>query len=70
MPYQVKADYRHGGHASARSQYVWKPGETGSHIPGRWVKVSEIKDPGADPVQKLPGTDTSTVPALRVNSLR
>ena len=70
MPYQVKADFRGRGRTSARSQYVWKPGETGSHIPGRWVKVSEVKDPGVDPVQKLPGTDMSTVPALRVNSLR
>lgn len=70
MPYQVKADFRGSKRANVRSQYVWKPGETGSHIAGRWVKVSELKDPSADPIQKLPNTDMSTVPGLRVNSLR
>jgi len=70
MPYQVKADFRGTKRANVRSQYVWKPGETGSHIAGRWVKVSELKDPSADPVQKLPNSDMTTVPSLRVNSLR
>ena len=70
MPYQVKADFRGTKKVDARSQYVWKPGDTGSHIPGRWVKVSELKDPSADPIQKLPNSDMSTVPGLRVNSLR
>ena len=70
MPYQVKADFRGGKRANVRSQYVWKPGETGSHIAGRWVKVSELKDPSADPIQKLPNTDMSIVPAARVISLR
>jgi len=70
MPYQVKADFRGRVRANPRSQYVWKPGETGSHIAGRWVKVSELKDPSADPLQKLPNTDMSTVPSLRINSLK
>ena len=70
MPYQVKADFRGTKRANVRSQYVWKPGETGSHIAGRWVKVSELKDPSANPIQTLPNTDMSTVPSLRVISLR
>jgi len=70
MPYQVKADFRGRVRANPRTQYVWKPGETGSHIAGRWVKVSELKEPSADPLQKLPNTDVSTVPSLRVISLR
>jgi carboxypeptidase family protein len=69
MPYQVKADFRGTKKASARSQYVWKPAETGSHLGGTWVKVSEVKDPSANPLQKLPNSDMSMVPALRVNSL-
>ncbi len=70
LPYQVKADLRAGAHANVRSHYVWKPAETGSHIGGRWIKVSDLKDPSADPLQKLPNTDLGVVPSLRVNSLR
>lgn len=70
LPYQVKADFGAGAHANVRSHYVWKPAETGSNMGGRWIKASEIKDPSADPLQKLPNSDLSMVPSLRVNSLR
>jgi hypothetical protein len=69
LPYQVKADFGAGSHANVRSHYVWKPGETGSHIGGRWIKAAEAKDPSGNPLQKLPNSDMSTVPSLRIISL-
>jgi Carboxypeptidase regulatory-like domain len=68
LPYQVKADYRSGLPANVRGRYVWKEGETGSHIGGRWIKAADAADPSTNPLQKLNGADFSTAPFLRLNA--
>mgnify|MGYP003949142923 CR=1 FL=1 len=70
LPYQVKADYRNGARANVRSHYVWKPGEPGSHIGGRWIKAADADEPSTNPTLNLPNGDVSGAPMLRVNSLR
>ncbi|HEY4284408.1 MAG TPA: carboxypeptidase-like regulatory domain-containing protein [Chthoniobacterales bacterium] len=70
LPYQVKPDYRAGSSANVRARYVWKPGETGSHIGGRWIKASEAGDPSTNPLEKLGDGDFNRSAALRVNSAR
>jgi hypothetical protein len=70
LPYQVKADYRAGAHANVRSHYVWKPGEPGSHIGGRWIKAADANAPSTNPSLILENSDMSAAPMLRVNSLR
>jgi carboxypeptidase family protein len=68
LPYQVKPDFRSGTPAQVRAQYVWKPGETGSHIGGRWIKVSDADKPSANPLETLGGSDFNRSPYMRVNS--
>jgi len=68
LPYQVKPDYRAGAPANVRAQYVWRPGETGSHIGGRWVKVSDANQPSTNPLETLNNCDFNRAPFLRVNA--
>src|ERR1700736_100634 len=68
LPYQVKPDFRAGSSANVRARYVWKPGETGSHIGGRWIKAAEANDPSTNPLEKLGDSDLGKAPFLRVNS--
>lgn len=68
LPYQVKADYRHGVPANTRGRMVWKEGEFGSHIGGRWIKASEAADPSTNPLLNLNGADFGGAPMLRVNA--
>ena len=69
LPYQVKPDYRSTAKANVRAQYVWQPGETGSHIGGRWIKVSDADKPSTNPLETLSGCDINRAPFLRVNSV-
>jgi hypothetical protein len=70
LPYQVKADHAAGARANVRSHYVWKPGEPGSHIGGRWIKAADADAPSTNPSLTLQNGDMSAAPMLRVNSLR
>ena len=68
LPYQVKPDYRGGGStANVRARYVWQPGETGSHIGGRWIKAQDAA-PSTNPLEIIVGSDLNHSPSLRVNS--
>jgi hypothetical protein len=68
LPYQVKPDYRGGGSAAnVRARYVWQPGETGSHIGGRWIKAQDVA-PSTNPLEIIVGNDLNHSPSLRVNS--
>jgi hypothetical protein len=68
LPYQVKADFSGGSSANVRSRFVWKPGETGSHIGGRWINAAEANGPAANPLQKLDNGDLNSAPFARVGS--
>ena len=68
LPYQVKADHRRGTSANVRSRYVWQPGETGSHIGGRWVPAGDADRPSTNPLQTLHAVDFGQAPFLRINS--
>ena len=68
LPYQVKPDYRGGGStANVRTRYVWQPGETGSHIGGRWIKAQDVAPP-TNPLEVVVGSDLNHSPSVRVNS--
>ena len=67
LPYQVKPDFAKGTTANVRTRYVWQPGETGSHIGGRWIKVKEADDPSVNPLEIIVGTDVTRAPFLQVN---
>lgn len=68
LPYQVRPDYRSGTPVNVRRRYVWKDSETGSHIGGRWVPVSDADGPSGNPLEVLGGADLGHSPALRLNS--
>jgi hypothetical protein len=72
VPYQLRPDF--GTRVAANDtkvakRYVWKPGETGSHIGGQWVNAAEANNPSMNPLEVTNG-DLSRTPSLRVNSLR
>jgi hypothetical protein len=69
LPYQVKPDFRTGSSVNVRTRYVWQPGETGSHIGGRWIKAAEANQPSTNPLETLGGSDINRSPFLRVNSV-
>jgi hypothetical protein len=68
LPYQVKPDFRAGSSANVRARYVWKPGDSGSHIGGRWIKVAEANDPSTTPLETLGNSDLNRAPYMRLNS--
>ena len=47
---------------------VWKEGEFGSHIGGRWIKASEAADPSTNPLLNLNGADFGGAPMLKINA--
>jgi hypothetical protein len=70
LPYQMKPDFGAGAHANSRQHFVWQQGDSGTHIGGRWIKVSEAADPSTTPIQTLKNSDFGVVPSLRINSVR
>jgi len=68
LPYQVKADYHKGTPGNVRKNYVWQPGETGTHIGGRWVPAGDASRPSSNPIQVLGTVDFGQAPAVQVNS--
>jgi hypothetical protein len=70
LPYQVRPDYRSGTPINVRRRYVWKSGETGSHIGGRWIAPAEAAAPSNNPLETLSGANVYATPSLRVNSSR
>jgi len=69
LPYQVKADYRKAAPANVRKNYVWQPGETGSHIGGRWVPAVDAGSPSSNPIQTLGTVDFRQAPYVGINSM-
>ena len=67
LPYQVKPDFSSGTTANVRTRYVWQPGETGSHIGGRWIKVRDAEQPTANPLDIIVGNDFTKAPVLQFN---
>ena len=67
LPYQVKADYSKGVPANVRGRYVWQPGETGSHIGGRWVPAADAGRPSSNPIQVLGTVDFGQAPYVGIN---
>jgi hypothetical protein len=68
VPYQLRPDFDPHASSNAKMRYVWKPGETGTHIGGQWIKVPDARQPSTNPLEKTNG-DLSVVPSLRINSL-
>jgi len=68
LPYQVKADHTKGTPGNVRKNYVWQPGETGSHIGGRWVPAGDSA-PSSNPIQTLGTVDFRQAPFVGINSM-
>jgi hypothetical protein len=68
VPYQLRPDFDPRASSNNKKRYVWKPGETGTHIGGQWIKVPDARQPSTNPLEKTNG-DLSVVPCLRINSL-
>jgi len=69
LPYQVKADYHKGAPGNVRKNFVWQPGETGTHIGGRWVPAADAGTPSSNPIQTLGTVDFRLAPFVGINSM-
>jgi Carboxypeptidase regulatory-like domain len=71
VPYQLRPDFGTrvaANDAKVTKRYVWKPGETGSHIGGQWINAADASRPSTNPLQIT--NDLSSTPSLRVSSMR
>jgi hypothetical protein len=69
VPYQLRPDFDPRASVNdekLKKRYVWKPGETGTHIGGQWIKAPDARGPSTNPLEKTNG-DLSIVPCLRIN---